>query len=311
MRLPVRLAGRIGLLAFSVAVAAVATVATAKAQQPELQGGGLAPAPPQITRIDAAQSVGTTEGAPQPFGFESEVVCFGYIGSDDESFIAQVVGAENSAEQTDFTEHNLLYLDAGADRGMTVGDEFWIVTPQDEVLHPMSGQSMGRFYQYRGRAVLVCLEGRTATVRVSVACTDIPMGSFLKPYEPVPIPLGRREPACKHCDPPSGKASGRIVYTRDGVIALGNDNDVLIDLGVAEGIQPGDQLSIFRYATGSDYGIRPQGSYWVYTPPPAGVEIPRTYLGDMAILYVGDRWAMGRIIDARRLIEVGDQVELK
>ena len=307
MRLPVRLAGRIGLLAFSAGLAALA----ARAQQPELQGGGLTQAPPQITRIEAAQAAGTTEGAPQPFGYESEVVCFGYIGPDDEGFIAQVVGAENSAEQTDYTEHNLLYLDAGADRGMRVGDEFWIVTPQDEVLHPMSGQSMGRFYQYRGRAVLVCLEGRTATVQVTLACTDIPMGSFLKPYEPVPIPLGRKEPACKPCDPPSGKANGRIVYTRDGVIALGNDNDVLIDLGLAQGIQPGDQLSIFRYATGADYGIRPQGSYWVYTPPPPGVEIPRTYLGDMAILYVGDRWAMGRIIDARRLIEVGDQVELK
>ena len=305
MRLPVRLAGGFGLLAFSAGVAAV------QAQQPELQGGGLAPAPPQITRVESAVSVGTTEGAPQPFGYESEVVCFGYIGSHDEDFIAQVVGAENVAEQTDFTEHNLLYLDAGHDRGLRPGDEFWIVTPGDEVLHPMSGQSMGWFYQYRGRAVLVCLEGRTATVRVTNACTDIPMGSFLKPYEPVPIPLGRRDPACKPCDPASGKASGRIVYTRDGVVALGNDSDVFIDLGVAQGVQPGDQLSIFRYATATDYGIRPQGSYWVYTPPPPGVEIPRTYLGDMAILYVGDRWAMGRIIDARRLIEVGDQVELK
>ena len=302
MRLPVRLAGGFGLLAFSAGVAAV------QAQQPELQGGALAPAPPQITRVESAVSVGTTEGAPQPFGYESEVVCFGYIGSHDEEFIAQVVGAENVAEQTDFTEHNLLYLDAGHDRGLRPGDEFWIVTPEDEVLHPMSGQSMGWFYQYRGRAVLVCLEGRTATVRVTHACTDIPMGSFLKPYEPVPIPLGRRDPACKPCDPASGKASGRIVYTRDGVVALGNDSDVFIDLGVA---QPGDQLSIFRYATATDYGIRPQGSYWVYTPPPPGVEIPRTYLGDMAILYVGDRWAMGRIIDSRRLIEVGDQVELK
>ena len=308
MRLPVRRSGRVAFLAFFAAVAAAPAV---HAQQPELQGGGLAQQPPQITRVEAPQSAGTTEGAPQPFGYESEVVCFGYIGPDDEGFIAQVIGAENSAEQTDFTEHNLLYLDAGADRNIRPGDEFWIVTPQDEVLHPMDGKPMGRFYQYRGRAQAVCIEGRTATVRVTLACTDIPMGSFLKPYEPVPIPLGRRDPACKPCDPPSGKAIGRIVYTRDGVVALGNDSDVLIDMGIAQGIQPGDQLSIFRYATGADYGIRPQGSYWVYTPPPAGVEIPRTYLGDIAILYVGDRWAMGRIIDSRRLIEVGDQVELK
>lgn len=305
MRLPVRFSGR---LAFCMLVAGAAF---GQAQQPELQGGGLAPAPPQITSVDAATAPRTTEAAPQPFGFESEVSCFGYIGPDNEDFIAQVVGGENSAEQTDFTEHNLLYLNAGVDRGLKVGDEFWIVTPGDEVLHPMTGKPMGRFNQFRGRAVVVCLEGRTSTVRVTLACTDIPDGSFLKPYDPVPLPLGRRQPSCKPCDPPSGKAKGRIVYTRDGVIALGNDNDVLIDLGVADGLQPGDQLSIFRYATGADYGIRPQGSYWVYTPPPAGVEIPRTYLGDMAVLYVGDRWAMARIIDARRLIEVGDQVELK
>jgi len=305
MRLPVRFAGPLGLFALS------AGVALGQNPQPELQGGGLVQQPPQITRVEAAVSVGTTEGAPQPFGFESEVNCFGYIGPENEPFVAQIIGAENSAEQIDFTDHNLLYLDAGADRGLTPGDELWIVTPGDEVVHPMTGKSMGRFYQYRGKAAVVCIEGRTSTIQVILACTDIPPGSFLKRYEPVPIPLGRREPACKPCDPPTGKVNGRIVYTRDGVVALGNDSDVLIDLGVADGLQAGDQLAIFRYATERDYGIRPQGSYWVYTPPPPGVEIPRTYLGDMAILYVGDRWAMGRIIDSRRLIEVGDQVELK
>ncbi len=305
MRLPVRFAGP---LAFGILIV---SVGVGQAQQPELQGGGLQQAPPQITRVEAATAPQTTEAAPQPFGFESEVSCFGYIGPDNEHFVAQIVGGENSAEQTDFTEHNLLYLDAGYDRGLKVGDEFWIVTPGDEVFHPMTGKSMGRFNQYRGRAVLTCLEGRTATVLVTLACTDIPDGSFLKPYEPIPLPLGRRQPSCKPCDPPSGKASGRIVFTRDGVIALGSDSDVLIDLGIADGIQPGDQFSIFRYATGADYGIMPRGSYWVYKPPPPGVEIPRTYLGDLAVLYVGDRWAMARIIDARRLIEVGDQVELK
>lgn len=305
MRLPVRFAGRLAFCIMSVGAA------VGLAQQPELQGGGLAPAPPQITRVEAAYAPQTTEAAPQPFGFESEVNCFGYIGSTDERFTAQVIGAENISEQTDFTSNDLLYLNGGADRGFKPGDEFWIVTPGDMVVHPISGQDMGRFYQYRGRAVVVCLEGRTATVRITHACTDIPMGSYLKPYEPVPIPLGRRQPACKACDPSSDKVKGRIVYTRDGVVALGGDNNVFIDLGVAENVQPGDQFSIFRYATGADYGIRPQGSYWVYTAPPPGVEIPRTYLGDLAILYVGDRWAMGRIIDAQRLIEVGDQVELK
>jgi hypothetical protein len=285
-----------------------AAAATAPAQ--ELQGG-LQSTPPQITRVDTPAAPHTTEAAPQPFGYESEVHCFGYIGPEHEEFISSVIGGQNSAEQTDFTDGDLLYIDAGHDRGIKPGDEFWLVTAGDDVIHPMTNASMGRFYQYRGRVTVVCIEGRTATVRVTMACTDIPMGSFLKPYEPVPIPLGRRLPAAVACDPASGKVTGRIVYSRDGVIANGADSNVLIDLGIASGIQPGDQLTIFRYATGADYGIRPQGSYWVYTQPEAGAEVPRTYLGDLAVLYVGDRWAMARVIDSSRLIEIGDQVELK
>jgi len=300
MRLPARLSGLLFVLGTSGAVLL----------GQELSGGGLATKPQQITRIEAIAPQ-TTEAAPQPLGYEDEVSCFGYIGPLQDQFVASVIGAENVAEQTDFTDHNLLYLDGGYDRGIKVGDEFWLVTAGDEVFHPITGVSMGRFYQYRGRAKVVCIEGRTATVRVTLACTDIPMGSFLKAYEPVPIPLGRRLPSNQICDPASGKPHGRIVLTRDGIFAIGTGTDVVIDLGIAEGLQPGDQLSIFRYASGADYGLRPQGSYWMYSPPPPGVSIPRTYLGDLAILYVGDRWAAARVIDSSRLIEIGDQIEVK
>jgi hypothetical protein len=304
MRLPVRIAGPLALLLTAGAV-------TLSAQQaPELAGGGLATPPQSITRIEASAPQ-TTEAAPQPLGYEDEVSCFGYLGPVEERFAATIIGAENVAEQEDFTEHNLLYLDGGYNKGLKPGDEFWIVTPGDVIQHPITAATMGRFYQYRGRALVLCIEGRTAIVRVTRACTDIPMGSFLKAYEPVPIPLGRRLPSPTVCDQPNGKAHGRIVLTRDGVFAIGSGTDVLIDLGMAEGVQPGDQLSVFRYASGSDYGLRPQGSYWMYTPPAAGVTVPRTYLGDLAVLYVGDRWAAARVIDSSRLIEIGDQVEVK
>jgi hypothetical protein len=112
-------------------------------------------------------------------------------------------------------------------------------------------------------------------------------------------------------DPPSGKIRGRIVYSRDTVIALGEDNTVLVDLGDADGVQPGDFLTVYRYSVGREYGIRPVGAYWFNLPPPPGLEIPRTYLGEIAVLSVGNRWAVGRITSSNRLIEVGDEVELK
>ncbi len=267
---------------------------------------------PTVTRVEErAAPAATTETAPQPVGYESDVYCFGYLGDLSETFPVRVNGAESIAEQIDFITQDLLYVDGGVDKGLKVGDEFWIVTPEREIIHPTTWKSMGRFYQYRGRAAVHSVEAYAAAVRVTHACTDIPMGSYLKRFEPIPIPLARKSPPAVAGDPPSGKATGHIVFTRDGVVALGADHEILVDLGIADGVQPGDFLTIFRLAQGREYGIRPVGAYWVNLPPAAGFAVPRTYLGEGAVLMVGDRWAVVRVTDTFRLLEVGDEVELK
>ena len=311
MRLPRRALFQSGILAVC------ATVGLAQnpppPPEPPIEGGATTVAtPPDNVLAPAPPVVGsTTESAPRPSGYESDLYCFGYLAPLSEGFTTKVIGAENIAEQEDFVTGDFLYTDAGANRGLKIGDEFWIVTPEQEVFHPVTEKSMGRFYQYRGRATVHSVEGRTAIVRVSDSCTDIPVGAFLKPFEAIPIPLARKSPPAVAGDLPSGKAHGRIIFTRDGVVALGEDNTVLVDVGEADGVQPGDFLTIYRYSVGRDYGIRPVGTYWVNVPPPAGMEIPRTYLGEISVLSVGDRWAVGRITDSFRMIEVGDQVELK
>jgi len=266
---------------------------------------------PTVTRVEAPPLTVTTESAPQPVGVEADVYCFGYISSTPEDFPVKIASAENLYEQTDFITNDLLYVDGGYDKGLRLGDAFWIVTPEQDIIHPQTGKSVGRFYQYRGRAVVVTLEPRTAGVRVTHGCTDIPLGSYLKRFEPIPIPLARKTPLAGPGDPPSGKAKGRIIYTRDGVVALGTTANVIVDLGAADGVQPGDFLTVFRYSTGREYGIGPIGAYWVNVPPAPGVSVPRTYLGEAAVLLVGDRWSVVRLTDSNRLIEVGDEVELK
>ena len=307
MRLPGRfLAFACGFL---VAAAGVAQAPPPPPPPREVPGGTLV-VTPETQTLTESRGVSISQ-APQPLGFESDLNCFGYVGQTREPFTATVIGAENIAEQTDFTMSDLLYVNGGYDRGFKVGDEFWLITPEQTVVHPTTGKDLGRFYQYRGRGVLDSVEGRTSSLRVTSACTDIPMGSFLKPFEPIPIPLARKTPPAVPGDPPSGKARGRIVFTRDGVVAVGADSTVIVDLGMADGIEPGDFLTIFRYAAGVEYGIRPVGAYWVVVPPPVGVVVPRTYLGEIGILEVGDRWAIGRITDSYRMISVGDEVELK
>ena len=175
----------------------------------------------------------------------------------------------------------------------------------------MTGKSVGRFYQYRGRAVVQNVEPRTGDHPGDHSCTDIPLGAYLKPFEPIPIPLARKSPPAVAGDPPSGKARGRVVFTQEGLVALGTGHVVIVDLGLANGLSAGDFLTIFRYAWGVQFGVRPVGSYWVNIPPPAGVSIPRTYLGEGAVLMVGDRWSIVRLSDSFRLINFGDEVELK
>jgi len=285
-------------------------LAAALVLAPAAFAGGQASSPVAVQE-SAQTAPATLEAAPKPTGYESDLYCFGYLGGYSEAFVAQVQSAQDVAEQVDFAWNDLLYLDAGADRGLRPGEEYWLVTPENEVVSPTNGQPLGRFYQYRGRGVILCVYGHTAVLRVTESCTDIPLGAFLKRFEPIPIPLARRSPSAVACDPASGKPQGRIIYSRDGVVALGQDTPVIVDLGIANGVEPGDFLTIYRYSSGREYGIEPKGTYWVNVPPPPGTEIPRTYLGEVAILEVGDRWAIGRIIDSYRLIEVGDEVELK
>lgn len=311
MRLPSRMLLVIGLSFWGPVVFAQ----TPPPQTPPPAVGGkktvVVPQTRTVIRAEEPQRALTTETAPQPVAFESDIYCFGYLGDLSETFPVRVTGAENLAEQTDFITDDFLYISGGVDKGLKAGGEFWIVTPEQEVFHPMSGKSMGRLYQYRGRAVIHSVEARAGIIRVTTACTDIPIGSYLKPFEPLPIPLARKSPPLVLGDPPSGKPRGRIVFTRDGVVALGTGNVVIVDLGAASGLAPGDFVTIFRYAGGEEFGVRPIGSYWVNLPPPEGVVVPRTYLGEAAILVVGDRWAIARLTDAARLIQVGDEIELK
>ncbi len=313
MRLPSR------ALAVLSLVATWTAVSSAQTSKPSAVGGShtalqdrAAQNAPSVTRVEPPTIAPTSsDAAPQPVGYEADLYCFGYLGDPREQFPVAVLGAQNLYEQTDFVTNDLLYVDGGYDKGLRVGDQFWIVTREQDVLHPATGRSLGRFYQYRGRATVQSIEPHTAIVTVTSACTDIPLGAYLKKFEPIPIPLARRSPSAQPGDPPSGKAKGRIVYTQDGIIALGVSADIMVDLGAADGLQPGDFLTIFRYSTGREYGIGPVGSYWVNIPPKPGVFIPRTYLGEAAVLNVGDRWSIVRITDSGRLIEVGDEVEVK
>lgn len=243
--------------------------------------------------------------APQPMGAEADVNCFGYVGPENEQFSGSIVSGDAVYEQSAFSTQDVVY--AAAD-GIRAGDDYWLLAPRSEVFDIPNGQPLGRFNQYVGKAHALCVRDRVAILEITSACTDVPIGTMLKPFDPIPVPLARRTAMLTNCDDPSGKKVGTIVFSRDGVEALSDGVDVIVDIGADAGLSPGDFLTIFRYAVPHEFDIDTNGELRSYR---AAIAPPRTVLGELAILTVGDHTATAQIVNMNHAMEVGDLVEIK
>ena len=256
------------------------------------------------SRVTRAQDAGAS--APQPMGSENDVYCFGYVGAASESFPGIIFSGDSAGDQSSFFLDDIVY--ARADATMKAGDEYWIVTQQDPIVDPLSGEYLGMFYQYRGRARALCVKGENAILQIVAACTDIPVRSSLKPFEPIPVPLARRTLPVTVCDEPNGKRVGEIVFSRDHVEGIGTGQDVIISLGADSNLSPGDFLTIFRYQLPREFDITAAGTL---DTRQIVTTLPRTILGEAAVLTVGDRTSTVQIISTDRAMQLGDRVEIK
>jgi hypothetical protein len=253
----------------------------------------------------AARSSAQDVSAPQPMGAEADVNCFGYVGPENEAFVGSVVSGDAVYEQSAFSFQDVVYASNG---GIRAGDDYWLIAPRDEVFDIPGGEPLGRFTQYVGKAHALCVKDQVAILEITATCTDVPIGTMIKPFDPIPVPLARRTPLLTNCDPSSGKRVGTIVLSRDGVEELSNGTDIVIDIGADAGLSPGDFLTIFRYAVPHQFDIDFNGELRTYR---ADMVPARTVLGELAILTVGDRTATAQIISMTHAMEIGDLVEIK
>jgi hypothetical protein len=253
----------------------------------------------------AAPVLAQSVDAPQPMGAEADVNCFGYLGYENEAFVGSVVSGDAVYEQSAFSVNDVVYATNG---GVRAGDDYWLLAPKNEVFDIPNGNPLGRFVQYIGKAHALCVKGDVAILEITSACTDVAIGATLKPFDPIPVPLARRTAMITNCDEPSGKRVGTIVFSRDGVETLASGTDVIIDIGADAGLAPGDYMTIFRFAVPHTFDIDFNGELRSYT---AEIAPPRTVLGELAILTVGDHTATAQIVNLTHSMEIGDLCEIK
>jgi LysM domain len=252
-----------------------------------------------IANVPVAAGSQPASEAPVPLGTEADVYCFGYIGDANEPMPNRVGSYEDTEafyeagaikQELGGSMGDLVFLDGGTSTGLVAGETYLVVEPGQIITHPVTGQVVGRHWEYRGQLKVLCAEERKARGIITEACLDIHAGARLKPLPQIPIPLARIPALPGVCDPASGKTEGYIVNAEGGWIqALGSGLLVEVNLGRDDQLQPGDFLTVWRES-------RQPGQ-------------PRQVLGEIGVLTAEAHTATGKIVSTRFHMEVGDHVE--
>ncbi|HZB43624.1 MAG TPA: hypothetical protein VE360_00200 [Pyrinomonadaceae bacterium] len=286
---------------------------------------------------------------PAPAARASEFACGGFIEQTAQAAAGQIVGSEQETERRSFSEGEMVFIDAGAQSGVRVGQEFMAVRPRGQFRSKFSRKTgaLGVYTQEVGRLRVVRVRDRVSVAEVWTACSDLLVGDLLRPAQERPAPQARAEAALDRFAEPTGKQTGRLVLARDGREMVSRDDVVFVDLGAEDGVKVGDYLTVFRPEEQAEFvhyrdenvanarrgfeseGRRggrhsvqaqrvkdaggPEFGETVKTPAirRARPAVPRKVVGELVVLRVEGRTATAVVTRVAQEVHTGDAVEVQ
>jgi hypothetical protein len=158
----------------------------------------------------------------------------------------KIVGAYNEQDGWLYSQHNDLYVNGGADKGVKVGDMFSVIRPRGKVTsHWSKTHDLGVYVEELGVVEVIRVKQEVSVVRVKNSCSNILLGDLVVPFEQRASIAYVERPRLDRFADPSGKATGRIVMARDHREAPTRDDIIYVDLG-SDSAQAGEFVTIFR-----------------------------------------------------------------
>lgn len=276
----------------------------------------------------------------------NNVYCAGYVQSSAIDTSRKIIGGVGEADQFLYSENNVIYINAGSNKGVNVGDVFSVVRPRGQVRTRWTRKDrLGAYMQEVGAVEVVRVKNELSVVRVKASCDNFLLGDLVLPMQPRVAPEFVQRPALDLFADPNGKAVGRLFMSRDNAEVLSRDFVVYIDLGAEDNVQIGDYLTIFRplgegnpysgdwgeSASARDEGFQSfeyrGGRFSNQTPRKTGDNARgkvittdkaregrpdiRKVVGEMIILNVKERTATALITRNAQEIHTGDWVEVQ
>jgi nucleoid-associated protein YgaU len=203
----------------------------------------------------------------------------------------QVEGVEDYRDTQ--ADGDVVYINRGEIDGVKAGDEFLIVRPEREVVHPADGARLGIAMQMMGTLKVLCTQKKTATAVILSTCESIELGDLIRILEPIPIPLASEfVPTNRTCVTTSDRPSGYLVYMKHRKVGIAEEELFNIDLGSDAGVVPGDFVTLWRQSRFGD-------------------EYPPVILGDAVILLVEKKTATAKVMSSYLDINIGDRVKVR
>jgi hypothetical protein len=195
----------------------------------------------------------------------------------------RVIGSQDGFEQTTYSRSDTLVIDAGTDRGLQVGQEFYVrrLSKQSEL--PVAGDRPFAL-QTAGWVRIVAVQARTAAAAILHSCEGFSLGDYLEPFT---IPS---MPSMVGAEQPDFSRVARVLFGDQGKRTVAPGELILIDSGSMQGVVAGQRLTVFRNHFGPDGPITVVGDGIAVEPMPAMTMIK--ILSARGAVYLGDRVAL-------------------
>jgi hypothetical protein len=200
------------------------------------------------TSAPTPQVILPTAAQPARVAGESTLFCAGYIRYQRFGQTPQIVGAEEEQEQRNYSDGDIVYLNAGSRQGIKEGQNFQIVRPRGDVkgVHRQKVGFLGTFVQDVGQLQVFKVRENTSAAKITFTCDPALLGDLVVDIPAREAPLQRPEANLDRFADPSGKQVGRLMMARDSRELLTKNDIVYIDLGGEDNVKPGDYLTIYR-----------------------------------------------------------------
>ncbi len=184
---------------------------------------------------------------PMSVAERNNLYCAGYVQTSPIDPSIEIVGGHDEQDHYMYAQNNVVYLNAGANKGVKQGDILSVFRPRGKVSSKFSKKgNLGFYVQEVGALEVIRVKDETAIAKVKTSCDNFLLGDLVQPWQERNSPMFRERPPLDRFADPSGKAVGRLFMARDGVEMVTRDNIVYVDLGSEDNLKAGDILTVFR-----------------------------------------------------------------